>query len=229
MKKSKIYAAFIAVILVTVSAFGASGCGANSSFQKINCNHNYSVTLHNATVSASGVKVYTCTECGYKYTEVLPKLELTESDCEHAYEITVETATGTEPGLKTCACSKCGDVLFTEEIPIKETPAAGVQLYQHSITITGLKGLYQINITGISTLSEKIETTYNIIPAKISKIYILNSSLAETESTAVKKDSVLKLTDSYITYVDSTGTLKHEYIVGSQVTTFEDVVTEYNN
>lgn len=64
-----------------------------------------------ADCTSSGVRTYTCTECGETRTETIPA-------AGHHYEVTAVTkeATCTEAGERTASCSNCGDVK-TEIIP----------------------------------------------------------------------------------------------------------------
>lgn len=78
---------------------------------KKECNHVYNETITKApTCNEKGTKTYTCTKCGYSYTEDIPKIT-------HNYktEITKEP-TCTEDGTKTYTCKLCGDS-YTEIIP----------------------------------------------------------------------------------------------------------------
>ena len=72
------------------------------------CEHNYEVEVTDATCTEDGSIVYTCTECGHSYSEVI-------FATGHSYEVTdSKDATCTEDGYVTYTCA-CGDS-YTEVI-----------------------------------------------------------------------------------------------------------------
>ena len=79
-------------------------------------NHHYvSEITKEATETNEGIRTYECEDCGYVYTESIPKLPQTH---KHSYEEYVtKKASCTEKGEKTFECS-CGDV-YTEVIEAK--------------------------------------------------------------------------------------------------------------
>lgn len=77
--------------------------------------HSYtSKVTKEATTTDTGIRTYTCSNCGDTYTETIPKLP--EEKHTHSYKATVtKQPTCTENGTKTYTCS-CGDS-YTESIP----------------------------------------------------------------------------------------------------------------
>ena len=67
------------------------------------CNHTYeSAITTEPTCNEKGEQTYTCTKCGYFYTEVIPSTG-------HSYVAVVTAPTCTERGYTTHTCSSCGD------------------------------------------------------------------------------------------------------------------------
>ena len=60
------------------------------------------------TCTASGVRTYTCAECGASYTEIIKPLD-------HAFVITTSEPTCTTSGCTTYKCKECG-YTYTENI-----------------------------------------------------------------------------------------------------------------
>ena len=79
--------------------------------EQIKSNHNYKSEITKApTCTEEGTRTYTCTNCGYSYTEDIPKIT-------HNYKTEITKApTCTEDGTKTYTCKLCGDS-YTEIIP----------------------------------------------------------------------------------------------------------------
>ena len=75
------------------------------------CQHIFtSSILQEATCSVPGQRQYTCSKCGYSYTEEIPL-------AEHTYTTEVmKEATCVDPGERKNTCSVCGNE-FVEEIP----------------------------------------------------------------------------------------------------------------
>lgn len=74
------------------------------------CQHTFTPSiLQESTCSAPGQRKYTCSICGYSYTEEIPQLDHT-----YTTEITTEP-TCTDPGEQTYTCSVCGNQ-YTEPI-----------------------------------------------------------------------------------------------------------------
>ena len=112
-------------------------------------NHNYSikVTLE-PTETTTGKRVYTCTVCGYSYTQTIPELghihsfstDWHKDENNHWHECTAcgehfDTAshndnnvvntvnpTATTAGIRTYSCSVCGYIMRTETIPPLNEP-----------------------------------------------------------------------------------------------------------
>ena len=60
-------------------------------------------------------------------------------NCSHNYEVEIQQPTLVMTGVKKYKCTECGHK-FTEELPKlvqTETPAAGTQLYLHTIEVSG--------------------------------------------------------------------------------------------
>ena len=75
------------------------------------CDHEYTSTVTTApTCTASGVRTYTCSECGASYTEAIPA---TGHDYQSA--VTMEP-TCVSTGVTTFVCSRCGSS-YTQTIP----------------------------------------------------------------------------------------------------------------
>ena len=76
--------------------------------------HNYTNTVtKEPTTGSEGIRTYTCTRCGHKFTESIPKLP--EETHRHSYtESVTKQPNCTDTGVRTHACS-CGDS-YTETI-----------------------------------------------------------------------------------------------------------------
>ena len=84
-----------------------SGCGKADP----NCSHSYTSQVTTAaTCTTAGVRTYTCSMCGNKYTQPI-------TPAGHTYSSKVTTvATCTKAGVKTYTCIKCGNA-YNESIP----------------------------------------------------------------------------------------------------------------
>ena len=106
--------------------------------------HNFDngVVTEPATHMTAGVKTFTCTDCGYSYTEEIPKTtdhewsdwysnqndthsrscpcnEVETKDCTYANGVVTKQPTHLEEGVKTYTCTICGQ---TKEEPLEKTP-----------------------------------------------------------------------------------------------------------
>ena len=73
------------------------------------CEHSYASKVTTAaTCTASGIKTYTCSYCGYQYTETIPA-------GGHSYSSKVTAATCTGKGYTTYTCKTCGDTYKANE------------------------------------------------------------------------------------------------------------------
>ena len=96
------------------------------------CKHlNYTKnTISEATESSTGRDEYKCNDCGYVYTETIPKKEH-----KHSYQkVDHKDATYDEAGYDKYGCS-CGDS-YKETIPVKPRPATPVTPTQPSEPVT---------------------------------------------------------------------------------------------
>ena len=106
--------------------------------------HNFDdgVVTEPATHMTAGVKTFTCTDCGYSYTEEIPKTtdhewsdwysnqndthsrscpcnEVETKDCTYDNGVVTKQPTHLEEGVKTYTCTICGQ---TKEEPLEKTP-----------------------------------------------------------------------------------------------------------
>ncbi len=104
--------------------------------------HNYDdgTIVEQPTHTENGIKTFTCTDCGYSYTEDIPttpehswsdwysnqdgthsracRCNATETnDCEYDDGVITEQPTHTEAGIKTYTCTVCGHT-YDEDIPL---------------------------------------------------------------------------------------------------------------
>lgn len=64
-----------------------------------------------STCTETGIRAYTCSVCGYSYTEIIPAIWHDDGEWH------LQPATTTYTGLKVRACTKCGAILETIVIP----------------------------------------------------------------------------------------------------------------
>jgi uncharacterized protein YkwD len=70
--------------------------------------HNYVIAeTKQPTCTETGIRAYTCSICGYSYTEIIPAIWHDDGEWH------VQPATTTHTGLKVRACTKCGAILET--------------------------------------------------------------------------------------------------------------------
>lgn len=99
-----------ATLLLTTPAWAADGPDSRSP-DPDTCQHEFDETVVSpANCSQAGLIGYTCSLCGFTYTEQ------TEPNGEHDYLLTDTTATCTEPGEALFTCSRCGET-YTEPAP----------------------------------------------------------------------------------------------------------------
>ena len=125
---------------------------------EVDCTHerfDNGVVTKEATCNETGIKTYTCLDCGYERTEVIPK-----DKSKHIWDAGVVTkdSTTTELGVKTYTCTVCGDTK-TEDIPKKEAPITVPEI-PSNITETD-SNLKNINKSDLDSLLSSINTILN--------------------------------------------------------------------
>ena len=113
--------------------------------------HKYSSQVTTAaTCGSNGVKTYTCSACGNKYTESIP------ATGKHNYSSKVTTAaTCTANGVKTYTCSGCGHS-YTEVIPAGGHNAVPVPGYAATCTKDGLTEGYVCSGCGAVLVAQEV-------------------------------------------------------------------------
>ena len=96
---------------------------------RVDRNHSYEKTItKEPTCTEEGEATYTCTVCGYSYTEALPP--------EHRYEETIiKEPTCTEEGEAIYTCTICGDS-YTGTVP----SILMFEVYEDHVTVSGYNG-----------------------------------------------------------------------------------------
>ena len=162
------------------------------------CNHTYeSAITTEPTCNEKGEQTYTCTKCGYFYTEVIPSTG-------HNYVAVVTAPTCTEKGYTTHTCSGCGDTYqnafvdatghsYDAGVVTKEPTCAAVGV--KTFTCATCKDSYTVDIPMIDHVYDKTEV---VAPTCDEKGY--TSHICSACGTSYAD-----------TYVDATG---HSYDAG---------------
>ena len=82
--------------------------------------------IKEATNDESGIRQFTCTECGETYEEDIPQLvEPTESAHEHIWDdgVIIQEATTEQSGVRRYTCTECGEIRDESIPPLPTEPA----------------------------------------------------------------------------------------------------------
>ncbi|NLL77707.1 MAG: hypothetical protein GX235_10760 [Clostridiales bacterium] len=164
--------------------------------------HVYTSTVtKQATEAETGIRTYTCSICGDKYTEVIDKLPVSH---KHSYTSAItKEASCTEKGMKTYTCS-CGST-YTEDIP-----ALG-----HSYTSKVTKEATEKE-TGIRTYTcVRCSDSYTEIIAKLPSNHTHSYTSAVTKEATCTEKGVKTYTCSCgSTYTEDISALGHNMTNG---------------
>lgn len=99
-----------AAVLLATPALASDGPDSRSPDPE-SCAHSFVCTeVRPANCTEPGLAAYTCSLCGFTYTEPVPP------NGEHVFVLTDTTATCTEPGEATFTCAACGET-YAEPAP----------------------------------------------------------------------------------------------------------------
>ncbi len=145
---------------------------------------NNGVVTTKATCKATGIKTYTCTECGVTKTETIAKIS-------HTYKTTTTKATTSKNGSIVTKCTVCGNVLKNTTIYYPKT----IKLSKTSYTYNGKVQTPSVIVKDSKGKTLKKNTDYTVTYAKGRKNvgkYTVTIKFKGNYSGTVKKTFTIK-------------------------------------